>query len=120
MQREDRELRELQQWAATQDNGVARRLPFLYQQFAQFGPQMDILRQSSREMQLVYRVGSDEINTQRRQREVELRNEVLQIMHNYQRQMEGSMTDSVFQQVQALLGSHLREVPVETIQICFG
>ena len=44
---------------------------------------------------------------------MELRNEMLQIMHNYQRQMEGSMTDSVFQQVQALLGSHSRERPVE-------
>ena len=96
VQREDRGLRELQQWAATQNNGVARRLQFLYQQFAQFGPQMDMLGQGYREMQLVYQAGLDELNTQRRQREVELRNEVLQIMHNYQRQMEGSMTDSVF------------------------
>ena len=37
--REDRGLRELQQWAGTQNNGIARRLQFLYQQFAQFGPQ---------------------------------------------------------------------------------
>ena len=43
---------------------------------------------------------------------MELRNEVLQIMHNYQKQMEGSMTDSVFQQVLALLGSHFSELPV--------
>ena len=100
VQREDRGLRELQQWAATQNDRVARRLQFLYQQFAQFGPQMDILGQGYRKMQLVYQACLDELNTQRRQREVRLRNEVLQIMHNYQRQMEGSMKDSVFQQVQ--------------------
>ena len=68
VQREDRGLWELQQWAATQNNGVARMLQFLYQQFAQFGPQMDILGQGYREMQLVYQAGLDELNTQRRQR----------------------------------------------------
>ena len=52
VQREDQGLRELQQWAANQNNGVARRLQFLYQQFIQFGPQMETLRRGHQEINL--------------------------------------------------------------------
>ena len=69
VQREDRGLRELQQWAATQNNGVARRLQFLYQQFMQFGPQMEVLGQGYQEMQLAYRAGLEEMQVQARQKE---------------------------------------------------
>ena len=84
----------------------------MYQQFMQFGPQMEVLGQGYQEMQLAYRAGLEEMQVQARQKEGELRSEVVQIMHTFQRQLEIGLTDSVFQRVRAWLGTHLREMPV--------